>query len=247
MITAGTVIVVDTSVAVPSMVVGIEVATIPPLVIVETTVIIETCCEIVAFEGSALVLLETGVLRRGVVVTVRLPVAGSLVKMVALPVVSLVDDEVVRVVLNVDRKGVTVKFLVPEDEVDSVALVPNTDVLFDTGKGTLEEDPVAVVTPVPVLVIDSFVLVSVEDELCSLVVTEVLPVSEFVDVDVTEVSEVSLVCEVSLASDDVLLDDPEVPETLVAVEVVDTFDDPDVSEETVVKGLVLVEDSDCVL
>lgn len=181
--------------------------------------------ELVPLETDAVVLLYAEVVWRGLVVTVRLPVAGILVKTVALPVVSDVDDDVVRVNLDVDRvKGVTVRFLVSE-EVDSATLdpvpVPPEEVLLETGKGTVEDSPVRVADSVSVAVLVSFVLVSDDVELCPLVVVETLSVPEVEGV--TEVSEVPLVS-------DALLCVPEVVETSVAVVEDDSDDSAEVDK-----------------
>lgn len=189
------VVVSVSSVLVPSMVVGTTVVS-TSLVMVEYIVMMEIYGGfggIVPVETDEVVLLYAEVVRRGLVVTVRLPVAGMLVRTVALPVVSDVDDDVVRVSLDVDSvKGVTVRFLVSE-EVDSTTLdpvpVPLEEVLLEAGKGTVEDSPVRVADSVSVPVLDSFVLVSDEVELCPLVVVETLPVSEVEGVDATEVDE----------------------------------------------------------
>lgn len=191
------VVVSVTSVVVPSIVVGTTVVS-TSLVMVEYIVMMEISGGfggLVPVETDEVVLLYAEVVRRGLVVTVRLPVAGMLVRTVALPVVSDVDDDVVRVSLDVDSvKGVTVRFLVSE-EVDSTTLdpvpvpVPLEKVLLEAGKGTVEDSPVRVADSVSVPVLDSFVLVSDEVELCPLVVVETLPVAEVEGVDATEVDE----------------------------------------------------------
>jgi hypothetical protein len=108
--------------------------------VVKGIVVTTEICEVLLANG-ALVLLYRFELWRAIVVDVRLPVAGMLVKIVAFPVVSDDEDEVVRLRAEVGENGVIVKLgrLLDEPDVPPIGLTEK--VLFSKGNGGLLDDP----------------------------------------------------------------------------------------------------------
>ncbi|KAM0807634.1 hypothetical protein AB5N19_07974 [Seiridium cardinale] len=113
---------------------------VPPLAVTGIVVMPGTWRDNVVLENGPLVLLVEDELCGAVVVDVRLPVAGMLVRIVALPVVSEDEAELVPTRLEVGKKGVTVRVvaLIMPDE----GLVgPTDELLLKVGNGGVLEDP----------------------------------------------------------------------------------------------------------
>lgn len=140
---------------------------VPPLAVIGNVVTPGTWRDKVVLANGALLLLTKDEVCRAVVVDVRLPVACILVKTVAFPVVSEDEDEDERVLLEVGRKGVTVRLAVTLEYWDCVPadpVGPVKEVALVVGKGGLESagaDPD--MDPVPVTDTEA-VLPSVRDD-----------------------------------------------------------------------------------